>query len=90
MQGATAFGKPGALATRIHDIPTSQKLIDIFTLEQGHIYIDTARVYGGGESEKVRVTSKQTNGNDRLTLTPYQFIAKCDLHNDGKAVVDTK
>jgi len=50
--GAGGFGKPGGAATRTTDVPSCQEQIDIFIKEQGHKYIDTSRVYGGGTSEE--------------------------------------
>jgi len=50
--GAAAFGAPGTFATRIHDLPTCQKVIDLFVKQYGFHGVDVARVYGNGSSEE--------------------------------------
>jgi len=56
------FGSPDKENTRVHDLPTCQKILDIFA-EHGHNELDVARVYGGGSSEeylgKLEVQTKQ-------------------------------
>lgn len=54
LYGAGQFGVPGpqSIGARVNTIEDAQKIIDMFTTH-GHRQIDTARIYGGGTSEKI-------------------------------------
>jgi len=60
--GCMTFGEEGKEQARVYDLPTCQKILDVF-VAHGHNELDTARVYGGGTSEqylgKLEVQSKQ-------------------------------
>ncbi|KAH0525758.1 hypothetical protein TsFJ059_009177 [Trichoderma semiorbis] len=49
--GAMTLGDKGATQARIHTLEESAEILDVFQ-QFGHSEIDTARVYGGGSSER--------------------------------------
>jgi len=60
--GCMTFGGEGKEQARVHDLPTCQKILDIFG-SHGHNELDTARFYGAGTCEeylgKLEVQTKQ-------------------------------
>ena len=51
LQGVGQVGLPGS-GSRFTDAAEIQKWVDVL-VEHGQLIIDTARIYGGGTSEKV-------------------------------------
>ncbi|KAL7815539.1 NADP-dependent oxidoreductase domain-containing protein [Trichoderma gracile] len=49
--GAMTLGEKGANQARVHTLEECAEILDVFQ-EYGHSEVDTARVYGGGSSEK--------------------------------------
>ncbi|GAA5910076.1 hypothetical protein JCM5296_007013 [Sporobolomyces johnsonii] len=49
--GAMTFGGEGKAMSRVHDLETCGKMLDVFQ-RHGHIEVDTAIVYGEGTSEE--------------------------------------
>lgn len=50
--GAMTFGPEGITGARVHDHKDQAAMLDAFQA-RGHNEIDTARLYGGGQSETV-------------------------------------
>lgn len=50
--GTVAIANEGEFGSRIHDLGTAQKFIDVFK-SHGHTELDTARLYGEGTTEEM-------------------------------------
>ncbi|KAH9821209.1 NADP-dependent oxidoreductase domain-containing protein [Melampsora americana] len=50
--GTMTIANEGAFGSRIHDLSTAQKVIDVFR-SHGHTELDTARLYGDGTTEEM-------------------------------------
>jgi aflatoxin B1 aldehyde reductase len=49
--GCMTFGEEGKEQSRVHDLPTCQRILDVFAAH-GHNELDTARYYGAGTCEQ--------------------------------------
>ena len=52
-QGAGQLGAPTAANVRVSDRAVAQEFVDLM-VSNGHVGIDTSRIYGEGTSEQVR------------------------------------